>query len=211
VADDSQSAELLAMVEILLSLLLLIAAVSFTLWPLVAAHDRTVDGLFVTLTGTMLTLLFLFNFIWQLRSQGNKELTAIKNVWQKCIQAFRLTSQKGDADMKIVPSRISIPLAMGIVLLLILSFPGSLYASDSPAQPAASLRSAHQHLVTTSLAHHLPGAKRVCQHSGLLMDADMRLRAAAALSSNPAIERAARTLRVPLRMVVITASPLLEV
>jgi hypothetical protein len=199
------------MVEILLSLLLFIAALSFTLWPLVAAHDRTVDGLFVTLTGTMLTLLFLIDLIWPLRSQGKKELTAIKNVWQECTQAFLRTSQKGDADMKIVPSRISIPLAMGVVLLLILSFPGSLYASDSPAQPAAWLRSAHQHLMTASLAHYLPGAKRLHQRSGLLMDADMRLRAAAALSSNPAIERAAATLRVPLRMIVITASPLLDV
>jgi hypothetical protein len=36
------------MVEILLLLLLLIAAV-FTLWALVAAHDRAIDGLFVTL------------------------------------------------------------------------------------------------------------------------------------------------------------------
>jgi hypothetical protein len=199
------------MVEILLSLLLLIAAVSFTLWPLVAAHDRTVDGLFVTLTGTMLTLLFLFNFIWQLRSQGKKELTATKNVWQKCIQVFGRTSRKGDADMKIIPSRISVPLAMGIVLLLILSFPSSLYAGDSPVQPTASLRAVHQHLMAASLAHQVSASKRAPQGYGLLMDADARLRAAAALSSNPAIERAARSVRVPLRMIVITASPLLDV
>jgi hypothetical protein len=113
--------------------------------------------------------------------------------------------------MKIVRSRISIPVAMGVVLLLILSFSGSLYASDSLAQRAASLVPAHQHLMTASLSCHLPRAERVHQRSSLLMDADMRLRAAAALSSYPVIESAARTLRVPLRMVVITASPRLDV
>src|SRR5579863_4112291 len=149
----------------------------------------------------MLTLLFLFNFIWQLRSYGNKELTAIKTVWQKFLQALHRAWPRGGVDMKTVPPRISIPLVTAIVLLLVLTFPGSLYASDSPAQPAASLRSAHQHFLTTSLAHRLPGTKRINQRSGLLMDADMRLRAAAALSSNPAMEGAARTLRVPLRMI----------
>jgi len=43
------------------------------------------------------------------------------------------------------------------------------------------------------------------------MDADARLRAAAALVGNPAIEKPVESARVPLRMIVITASPLLEV
>jgi hypothetical protein len=94
------------MVEILLSLLLLIEAVPFTLWPPVAAHDRTIDCLFVTLTGTMLTLLFLLNFIRQLRTHDAKELTATKNVCRKWLQAFRGAWLKGGAEMKKVPSRI---------------------------------------------------------------------------------------------------------
>jgi hypothetical protein len=44
-----------------------------------------------------------------------------------------------------------------------------------------------------------------------LLDADCRLQAAAALVGNPAIEKAAESARVPLRMIVITASALLEV
>jgi hypothetical protein len=196
------------MVETLLSLLLLIAAVSFSLWPLVVTHDSTIDGLFVTLTGTILTLLFLLNFIWQLRSQSVKELTAIQNIlsWPR---AFRRVWSKGGADMKTVPPRISVPLVMGLVLMLILVFPSSLYASDSLSHSTASIRSVHQHVLPSALAHHVHAPKRV--HSRLLMDADVRLRAAAALSSNPAIERAAARSRVPLRMIVITANPLLDV
>jgi hypothetical protein len=76
----SQSAELLAMVEILLSLLLLIAAIALAIWPYAVIHDHTIDGLFLTLTGSMLTLLFLLNFIWRLRFQGAKEVTAIRHV-----------------------------------------------------------------------------------------------------------------------------------
>ena len=113
--------------------------------------------------------------------------------------------------MKSVPSRISIPFVAGIVLLLILTFPSSLYASDSPGQPAGSPKPVHEHLLAASLVHHIRAPKRVHQRSGLLMDADVRLRAAGALSSNPAIERSAGNLRVPLRMLVITANPLLDV
>ena len=113
--------------------------------------------------------------------------------------------------MKTLPTLISIPLVMGIVLLLILTFPSSLYARDTPCQPAASLRSIDQHLLSASLAHHLPAPKRVQQRSSLLMDTDVRLRAAVALSSDPAIERAAGSLRIHLRIVVITANPLLDV
>ena len=58
------------MVEILLSLLLTVAAFGVVLWPTLGIHDYTVDGLFLTLTGAMLTLIFLFNFIWQPRSHA---------------------------------------------------------------------------------------------------------------------------------------------
>src|SRR5579872_3425998 len=58
----SQSAEIIAMVEILLSLLLLIAAIALAIGPYAVIHDHTIDGRFLTLTGFMLTLLFLRNF-----------------------------------------------------------------------------------------------------------------------------------------------------
>jgi len=97
---------------------------------------------------------------------------------------------------------------MGIVLLWILTFPSNLYASDSPSQ-AASLKADNHRLLAASLPHQIPAPKRVHQRSGVLMDADVRLRAAAALASNPAIERGAASSRVPL--LVVTANPLLEV
>jgi len=44
-----------------------------------------------------------------------------------------------------------------------------------------------------------------------LMDADVRLRAAAAMFGNPTSEKAVEHASAPLRMIVITAGPLLEV
>lgn len=39
------------MVEILLSLVLLVAATVLAFWPYAIVHDHTIDGLFLTLTG----------------------------------------------------------------------------------------------------------------------------------------------------------------
>ena len=41
------------MVEILLSLVLLIAAAALALWPWVGIHDHTIDGLFLAFTGLL--------------------------------------------------------------------------------------------------------------------------------------------------------------
>ena len=71
------------MVEILLSLVLLVAAAALALWPWVGIHDHTIDGLFLTLTGSVMFLLFLIHFIWQLRSQGAEEKIRIR----KCLAA----------------------------------------------------------------------------------------------------------------------------
>jgi hypothetical protein len=43
------------MVEILLSLVLLVAAAALALWPWVGIHDHTIDGLFLTLTGSVMS------------------------------------------------------------------------------------------------------------------------------------------------------------
>jgi hypothetical protein len=110
--------------------------------------------------------------------------------------------------MKTVPPRITVPLVMGLVLLLMLVFPSSLDASVS-LHSTASPSLVHQNMLPLALGHHVPPPKRV-QDSGLLIDADARLRAATALSSNPAIERVAAHSRVPLRMIVITANTLLD-
>jgi hypothetical protein len=99
---------------------------------------------------------------------------------------------------------------MGLVLLLVLAFPSSLHASDSLSHSTASLTSVHHRVLPLSLAHHVPAPKPVHHHSGLLMDADVRLRAAAALSANPVIGQVAAHSRVPLRMIVITANLLLD-
>lgn len=203
------------MVEILLSLVLLVAAIVLAIWPYAVIHDHTIDGLFLTLTGSMLTLLFLFNFIWQLRFQGAKEVTAIRNAWQRLTHTVSTAFSKGGTDMRTIPPRVSIPFVMGTLLLWILAFPSNLYASDlfvSHRSPMAG----HNHALAVVLPNRTPTGAIVRNHPqrarGLLfMDTDFRLRAAAALAGNPAIEKPAENARVPLRMIVLTASPLLEV
>ncbi len=203
------------MVETLLSLVLLIAALALALWPTLGIHDHTIDGLFLTLTGSMLTLIFLFNFIWQLRFQGAREVTAIRHAWQNRAHALSALLSKGGAGMRTIPPRVSIPLAMGIVLLLMLAFPSRLYASDLSVVEPSSI-AGHNHGLSVVESVRTP--RRANEHNSqhrdpglLLMDVDFRLRAAAALVGNPTIEKPAETARVPLRMIVITASPLLEV
>lgn len=201
------------MVEILLSLVLLVAAIALAVWPYAVIRDHTIDGLFLTLTGSMLTLLFLFNLIWQLRFQGAKEVTAIRHAWQRLTRSLSSTFSKGGTDMRTIPPRISIPLVMGTVLLLVLAFPSSLYANDLSAAHQNPI-SGHNHALTVVLPNRTPTGAigRAHRDRGLLlMDADFRLRAAAALVGNPAIEKPAENARVPLRMIVIAASPLLEV
>jgi hypothetical protein len=118
------------MVEVLLSLVLLVAAAALALWPWVGIHDHTIDGLFLTLTGSVMFLLFLFNFIWQLRSQSAEEKIRIRDAWQQLAHDIAAKFSNGSKSMRTIPPRVSIALVLGIVLLLILAFPGSLYASD---------------------------------------------------------------------------------
>jgi hypothetical protein len=203
------------MVEILLSLVVLLAAIALAIWPYAVIHDHTIDGLFLTLTGSMLTLLFLFNFVWQLRFQGAKEVTAIRHGWQRLTRAVRAAFSKGGTDMRTIPSRISIPLIMGTVLGSILAFPANLYAHHlSPSQQSPLARD--NQFVTVVFPNRIPAREMMRNdlhrnHGSMLVDADFRLRAAAALVGNPAIEKPAENARVPLRMIVITASPVLEV
>ena len=113
--------------------------------------------------------------------------------------------------MRTISPRVSIALALGIILLLILGFPSSLYAGDlSIAQE--SLPAHSQQGLAVSVPHHVGLRNR--EHDErrvLLMDADVRLRAAAAMFGNPTIEKAVEHAGVPLRMIVLTASPMLEV
>ncbi len=202
------------MVEILLSLVLLIAAIALAMWPYAVIHDNTVDGLFLTLTGFMLTLLFLFNFIWQLRFRCAKEFAAMRHACQRLTRTLSAVFSKGGRDMRTIPARVSIPLVMGTVLLLILAFPGSLYANDLSASHQSPI-AAHSHALTVLRPNQIAIGSivrdRLHRDRELSMDTDFRLRAAAALVGNPAIEKPAENAHVPLRMIVITASSLLEV
>ncbi len=155
-------------------------------------------------------LLFLFNFIWQLRSKGAEEIH-IRNAWQKLTRAFGAVLLKGGTDMRTSPPGVGIPLVLGIVLLLILAFPSSLYASDLSRAPQTRVPRHSQQALTLSATHHFWVRNREQRERRmLLMDADVRLQAAAAISGNPTIEKAVEHAGVPLR-IVITASPLLEV
>lgn len=200
------------MVEILLSLVLLVAAAALALWPWVGIHDHSIDGLFLALTGSVMFLLFLFNFIWQLRSQGAEEKLRIRNAWQHLARGIAAKFSNGGKSMRTIPPRVSIALVLGIVLLLILAFPGSLYASDLSIPQESRVPAHCQQVLAVSVPNHVGLRNREHgERRALLMDADVRLRAAAAMFGNPTIEKAVEHAGVPLRMIVITASPLLEV
>jgi hypothetical protein len=200
------------MVEILLSLVLLIAAAALALWPWVATDDHTIDGLFLTLTGSVMFVLFLFNFIWQLPSQGAEQKIRIRNAWQLLVHAIAAMFTKGSKSMRTIPPKVGTPLALGIVLLLILAFPSSLYASNLSLGRQTAAPGHSQQVVAVSVPHRLRLRNREREERRVLvMDADVRLRAAAAMFGNPTIEKAVEHAGVPLRMIVITASPILEV
>jgi len=114
--------------------------------------------------------------------------------------------------MRNISSKVGIPLVMAIVLLLILAFPGSLYATDLSLAHQTRVP-AHSHQVPAVSVTHYWVRNRAHRepHNGLLMDADVRMRAAVAIMGSPAIEKAIERAGVPLRIIVITASPLLEV
>lgn len=111
--------------------------------------------------------------------------------------------------MRTNPPRVGIPVVLGIVLLLILAFPSSLYASDLSLAQQTRVSGHSQQVMAVSVTHHF--WVRDHEHRVLLMDADVRLRTAATIFGNPTVEKAAERARVPLRIIVITASPILEV
>jgi len=199
------------MVEILLSLVLLVAAAALALWPWVGIHDHTIDGLFLTLTGFVMFLLFLFNFIWQLRSQGAEEKIRIRNAWQQLAHGIAAKLSRGGKGMRTISPRVSIALVSAVVLLLILGFPSSLYAGDLSIAQGSLVPAHSQQVLAVSVPHHVGLRNREHgQRHVLLMDADVRLRAAAAIFGNPTIEKAVEHAGVPVRMIILTANPILE-
>ena len=114
--------------------------------------------------------------------------------------------------MRTIPPRLGIPVVLGIVLLLILAFPGSLYASDLSLAQQTRFPGHSRQVMAVSVTHHFWVRDREHRERRvLLIDADVRLRAAAAICGNPTVKKAVEHAGVPLRMIVITASPLLEV
>ena len=144
------------MVETLLSLVLLIAAVNLALRTSLGIHDHTIDGLFLTVTGSMLSLIFLINFIWQLRHQSAQELATLQHVLGRLARSLGTLRLKGGSDMRTSPHKINITRALGLVLLLILAFPSRVNASElSPSQlsPVASYR---RHVLRVAPSGRIP-------------------------------------------------------
>jgi hypothetical protein len=152
-------------------------------------------------------LLFLFNFIWQLRSQGAEQRIRIRNAWQQLAHGIAAKFSNGGKSMP----RVTIALVLGIVLL-ILGFPSSLYAGDLSIAQESVVPAHSQQVLAVSVPHRLWVRNPERREAPvLLMDADARLRAAAAMVGNPMIEKAVEHAGAPLRLIVITARPLLEV
>ena len=156
-------------------------------------------------------LLFLFNFIWQLRSQGAEEKIRIRNAWQQLAHGIAAKLSRGGKGMRTISPRVSIALVSAVVLLLILGFPSPLYAGDLSIAQGSLVPAHSQQVLAVSVPHHVGLRNREHgQRHVLLMDADVRLRAAAAIFGNPTIEKAVEHAGVPVRMIILTAIPILE-
>jgi hypothetical protein len=131
-------------------------------------------------------------------------------LWQQLVHGIAAKFANGGKSMRTIPPRVSIALVLGIVLL-ILGFPSSLYAGDLPIAQKSLVAAHSQQVLAVSVPHHVGLRNR--EHGErhvLLMDADVRLRAAAAIFGNPTIEKAVEHAGVPVRMIILTASPILE-
>jgi hypothetical protein len=200
------------MVEILLLLVHVVAAAALTLWPGVGIRDHAIDGLFLTLTGSFMFLLFLFNFISQLCSQGAGGKIRIRNAWQRLAHGIAAKFSNASKNMRTVPPRVSTALVLGIVLLLILAFPGSLYASDLSVSQECRVPAHCPQLLAVSDPSPFGAQSRASQKAGAVNGCrEVRPRVAAAMFGNPTSEKAVEHADAPLPMIVITASPLLEV
>jgi hypothetical protein len=160
--------------------------------------------------------MFLINFIWQLRHQGADELAQLKHVWRRLAHTLGTLQLKGGSDMRTSPQKISTAFALGIVLLLISTFPSRLNASDLSGPQLRPVASYSRHVLRVGTPGRLRSSalkhpRKTFVGGELLMDADIRLRTAAALEGNLALQKAAENELVPLRIIVIAASPLLEV
>lgn len=118
--------------------------------------------------------------------------------------------------MRTIPSKVSVPTVLGIVLLLILAFPSRLNANSVSASQVIPVVAHNQYVPAIATPKLAAGnivwrGREYTDRGLLLMDVDMRLRTAAALEGNPALQKAAESVHVPLRIIVIAAGPLLEV
>ena len=141
------------MVEILRSLVFLVASAALASWPWVGLHDRTIDGLFLTLTGYVMLLLFLFNFIWQIRSQGAEQTLRIRNVGQKLTRACDAVLSIRGTGMRTTSPGAGIPFVLGIVLL-ILAFPSSLHASNLSLAQQTGVPGHSRQVLDLSVTHY---------------------------------------------------------
>ena len=112
--------------------------------------------------------------------------------------------------MKPAFSKARILIVIATVLLLVLAFPSKLYAKDIPVvQPTSNLAAGHHRsamfLVTETFGRAATHTPERPAPELLIIEEDIRVRAATALVGDSAIKKLTPNLRVPVRMIAITA------
>jgi len=112
--------------------------------------------------------------------------------------------------MNSLHSKARVAIFVTAILLLILAFPSPLHARQmesservgfTPYQPLAAL--GHHTKILTENRHRV-------EQKSLLLDQDIRVRAATTLIGDPMIKRSAENARVPITVLLITAPVILD-
>jgi len=115
--------------------------------------------------------------------------------------------------MKTLHSKARLLIFFATILLLVLAFPGTLHARSTKTRGLSSISVTAQR-PSQALQHWDPMISRQRQsreRASLLLDEDIRVRAATVLVGDPGIKRSAQSAHVPLTVVVITAPVILDV
>jgi len=115
--------------------------------------------------------------------------------------------------MKALHSKARLLLFFAAILFLVLAFPSTLHARRAKTRSLNSISVTAQR-PSESLQHWVPMIARQGQsgeRASLLLDEDVRVRAATVLVGDPGVKRSAQSTHVPLTILVITAPVILDV
>ena len=145
-----------AMVEILLWVVLTILSLVATVWPWVTGEGHTVDGLFLTSAGLLMSTIFFCGFVYETRSEIAAVMDKMRSCWSRTFSVGDMQAGIGGEPMREVTARMRFVIVATILVLTVLVSPATLCAGREPRdqQPcpaAVGARNTEQHLFSSKL------------------------------------------------------------